>query len=221
MRKRRHKEFLAIALGAAMIAAPAYAQSDNEDESHADLVHSDLPLFVGGTSERWPQSFSNAETGEFGCASRVAFGDWILRAAAEPGDDEAVWRRFSNYGAFHCFALVSEADDREGLEEGEAKPSFFINLGMSGGVELWAAQIGARPGSDYLLLSRQPASGAISDFTVLQRQCPRRNLRDAGTVSILVTRYCAINSRAELRGLAKRMARLKPLGRLTFVEAPK
>ena len=202
-----------------MVATSANAQPADEVERYADLIHSDLPLFDGGAYEMWPQSFSDPESGEFGCMSGIAFGDWILRSADNAGDEDADWYRISNYGAFHCFALVGEAGDRQGLQEAEARPSFFVNLGMSGGAELWAVQIGARPGSDYLLLSRQPAPGAISNFTVLQRQCPKRNVRDAGNISILITRYCAINSRAELRNLAGRMAKLEPLGTLTFVEA--
>ena len=217
--KRRHKEILAIALGAAMFLASAHAQSGDEDRKFADLIHSDLPLFAGGTSEKWPQSFSDPESGDFGCESRIAFGDWVLRSTDNASDEDAAWYRISNYGMFHCFALVGEAGDRRGLQEAEVDPSFFVNLGMSGGVELWAAQIGARPGSDYLLLSRQPAPGTISDFTVLQRQCPKRNVRDAGNISILITRYCAINSGAELRNLAKRMTKLEPLGTLTFAGA--
>lgn len=202
-----------------MIAASAFAQPEDELDMRADLIHSDLPLFVDETSERWPRSFSDPETGEFGCESRIAFGDWVLRPAGETGDEDALWRRILNYGVFHCFALISDEDDRSRLQEAKVRPSFFINLGLSGGVELWAVQIGALPGSDYLLLSRQPAPGTISSFTVIQRQCPKRDMRDAGTVSILITRYCAINSRAELRSLARRMARLEPLGTLTFVEA--
>lgn len=210
----------AIAACAATLAAPAFAQADIGSEKAADLLHSDLPLFGGGAEEIHPQPFANEATGEFGCYSRIAFGDWALRTG--DGEDAAIetWYAFANYGVFHCFALVSEADDREELGRADARPSFFVRIGSSGGDELWAAQIGARPGSDYLLLSRKAGDERIAQFTVLQRRCPKRNVRDAGNMSILITRYCAINSRAELRTLARRMATLEPLGTLTLAGAP-
>lgn len=51
-------------------------------------------------------------------------------------------------------------------------------------VELWAVQIGARPGSDYLLLSREPVEGLVEKFKVLQVACPTANVRDAGSQAL-------------------------------------
>jgi len=210
----------AIAACAAVVAAPAFAQADDDSEKAADLLHSDLPLFGGEGEEIHPQPFADEESGDFGCYSRIAYGDWALREHGDADAEVYKWYGIANYGVFHCFALVSEASDREELGKASARPSFFVRIGSSSGVELWAAQIGARPGSDYLLLSRKSGGDErITDFTVLQRICPKRNVRDVGTMSILITRYCAINSRAELQRLAKRMATLEPLGTLTFVEA--
>lgn len=79
--------------------------------------------------------------------------------------------------------------------------------------------MGARPGSQYLLLSRDPAEGLVDGFNVLQTQCPRENRRGAGALKVLLTHYCAINSRSELTRLARRMARRMPLGSLTLVPA--
>lgn len=47
--------------------------------------------------------------------------------------------------------------------------------------------------------------------------CPRANVRDGGSLDILLTRYCAVNSRSELSRLARRMAQRPPLGSLTRV----
>ena len=68
-----------------------------------------------------------------------------------------------------------------------------------------------------MLLTRGPAEGLIEKFNVLQAECPRENVRDAGSLDILLTRYCAVNSRNELIRLARRMAQRPPLGILTRV----
>ena len=68
-----------------------------------------------------------------------------------------------------------------------------------------------------MLLSRDPAEGLSEKFNVLQAACPRENVREAGSMDILLTRYCAVNSRNELIGLARRMAQRLPLGTLTRV----
>lgn len=190
-------------------------------EKANDLLHSDLPIFGHGSEDEWPQHFYDEES--FGCTSRVGFGDWIFQeASAEVGSD-AQWYRFSNYGVFHCWANTSRAYEREGLDGADVDPSFFVFLGITSvdrrDIELWAIQIGARPGSEYLLLSRAPADGVIEKFTVLQTACPRANVRDAGSLDILLTRYCAVNSRTELIRLARNMAKRPPLGTLTRVPA--
>ncbi|HST35396.1 MAG TPA: hypothetical protein VLK25_02040 [Allosphingosinicella sp.] len=127
----------------------------------------------------------------------------------------------TNYGVFHCFMMVKDADERSALNGGAPDPSFLIELGTVSvnrrTVELWVLQRGAIPGSDYLLLARQPAPGLIIAFDVLERDCPRGRSRDGATLDVLMTRYCAINSRRELIRLARQMARRPPLGRLTFV----
>ncbi len=205
-----------IALAASV--ASANAQTEDAAQKFEDLIHSDLPL-IGDDVEIWPKSFSNPDTGEFGCQSRIIYGDWVLRAADDPDGADPLWYGFSNYGVFHCFSLVSKGGEREELSRAELRPAHFINLGSSGGVELWALQIGVRPGSDYLLLSRKPAPDGISEFTVLQRKCPARNIRDAGAMDALLTKYCAINSMTAFRALARRMAKLEPLGTLSLVSA--
>ncbi|MEX0644522.1 MAG: hypothetical protein WD076_04385 [Parvularculaceae bacterium] len=222
--KNQLSKIFSVAVGATLMIVSAHAQSGDEPELFSDLIHADLPIFAGDGTEKWPQYFSDEEGG-FGCASLVAFGDWILRSGDETddetGDEDAQWYGVENYGVFHCFALVSEAGDRKSLLEADARPSFFVKLGTSGGVELWAIQLGARPGSDYILLAREPAPGTISQFTVLQRRCPKGYMRDAGSLDILITRYCAINNKSELRSLARRMAKMKPLGTLVFVGGQK
>jgi hypothetical protein len=218
---RRHYFLVLLLAGAVGLGAwPAASQPRSDGQIVRDLIHSDLPLLAGGAENKWPQSFHNEES--FGCVSRVAFGDWVLRELSEEDDDNAEWYRFQNYGAFHCFALVGRAYLREELDGAEFRPSYFVLLGTveieNNRTELWAVQIGARPGSDYLLLSRPTGDGDIGTFNVLQTQCPRANVRDAGSISIILTRYCAINTRTDLVRLARRMAQRAPVGALTLVE---
>ena len=217
----RHGRFIVFVAAFALLGAPfARAQTEPEARPARDVIHSDLPLFSGANAEVWPRAF--ADNDSFGCASRASFGDWALREiGAEPGE-VAQWYRIGNYGAFHCFALLARSDERQALDGLEPRPTFFVLLGTAhaGGAEteLWALEIGVRPGSEYLLLSRPPGQDPVRSFNLLQAQCPRANVRDAGVRAALLTRYCAINSRAALVRLARRMALLPPQGTLTFVE---
>lgn len=183
-------------------------------ELHTEVIHSDLPLFRDGGDNMWPQPFYNDDS--FGCVSRVAFGDWVLR---EPDGENSAWYRIENYGVFHCWALLGSTYERQQLDGAELKPTFFVFLGEidtpAGERELWAAQIGARPGSDYLLLARSPAEGLIDTFDVLQTRCPHGATRDAGSLDSLLTRYCALNTQGELMRLARQMAQLPAVGTLS------
>ena len=193
------------------------SQSDQEPNGlpdiHSELIHSDLPLFDANRENVWPQPFFSEDS--VGCASRIRFGDWAL--LNQDGDLED-WYRFSNYGVLHCWALVGHAYEREELNDAASEPSLFIRLGTSIGRELWAIQIGARPGSDYILLSRAINDEGIAEFEVMQTKCPNANVRDAGSLDILLTRYCAINNRSDLMRLARRMVKLPPRGTLLMVE---
>ena len=196
------------------LAAPG---RDEPAEPHRDLIHSDVPLWTGQRG-MWPRAFYEGDS--FGCQTRVRYGDWRFDETGT--SDDPVWYRFSNYGVNHCFALVADAQERDELAGRWPNPSFFIEFGTARGrdgpVELWALQRGVRPGSDYLLLARAPAAGAVTSFDVLQRACPRALMRGGTNLSILLTGYCAINSREELIQLARHMARLPPLGRMTLAE---
>mgnify|MGYP001212044267 FL=1 len=208
----------AILLVAALLFAPS-VNGQSLDEMADDLLHSDLPIFGRGGDNEWPQHFYDGDS--FGCTSRVAFGDWVFRERGAEVEDDVLWYRFSNYGVFHCWANIFRAYERSRLDGADFHPSFFAFLcstSVNGSdIELWTVQIGARPGSQYLLLSRDPAEGLIEKFNVLQTACPRANVRDAGSLDILVTRYCAVNSRGELIRLARRMVQRPPLGTLTRV----
>ena len=203
-----------ILLSALLILAAA--PGDEPAGPRRDPIHSDLPLWTGQAGI-WPRAFSSGDS--FGCETRMRYGDWRFDEA-EAGSDP-VWYRFANYGVHHCFMRVRDADERAGLDGRGPDPSFLIALGIARGrdgpLELWALQRGVRPGSDYLLLARVPAPGAITSFDVLQRACPQGSTRGGVPLSILLTGYCAINSRQELIALARRMARQPPLGRLSFV----
>jgi hypothetical protein len=199
--------------------AMATAQSHYWHKPLADMIiHSDVPLFTDDYESIWPKHFSN-DDGSFGCASRVAFGDWRVRRIDRP--DEQSWYRFRNYGVFHCAAIVGSAEERSSLDSTSTRPSFFVYLGdtagRSGLLELWAVQLGARPGSDYVLLSRPKRGGLVTSFTLLQQECPRQVRRRGGSLEILLTDYCAINSREALIGLATAMAQREPLGSLQLV----
>jgi hypothetical protein len=216
-------KFAALSL-ATLVVALLFAPLVNGQslgEMADDLLHSDLPLFGHGGDNEWPQHFNDGDS--FGCTSRVAFGDWVFRKRNDAEEDYVLWYRFSNYGVFHCWANTFRANERSKLDGANFHPSFFVLLGrtsVSGqDVELWTIQVGARPGSDYVLLSRAPVHGLIETFTVLQTACPRANVREGGSLDILLSRYCAVNSRGELSRLARRMARRPPLGTLTRVPA--
>lgn len=214
MRRMNMGRLIFAGLAALVCAGSATAQEDGE--LHEELIHADLPLY-GDQDEKWPKAFAD-EDGSFGCASSIGFGDWRYRGAER--EAEPPWYRFSNYGAFHCFAVIREAPERAELGAVSFRYGFFVPIGEARiqrrKIELWALQTGERPGSDYLLLAREPAKGMVTRFDVLQRKCPPGAVRDSGGIGILSTRYCAINSRNELVALAKAMVRHKPLGVLTL-----
>lgn len=199
------------------IAPPARGASP--EEISRDLLHSDLPIFGHGEENEWPQHFVDGDS--FGCASRVAFGDWVFTPSDAEDEDAALWYRFANYGVFHCFANISRAYDRKSLAGAEVHHSFFVLLDTKQvkgrNVDLWTIQIGARPGSEYLLLSREPADGIVDKFNVLQTDCPKANVRDADSLDTLLTRYCDIRSSKDLVELAHRMVERPPIGTLALV----
>ena len=184
-----------------------------------DLLHSDLPIFGYGNDEEWPRPLNDGDS--IGCISRVGYGDWVFRENDADVGVGAQWYRFSNYGVFHCWTKIFRAYEQRKLDYVDSHPSFFVSLGTINidkrDIELWVIQIGARPGSEYLLLSRVPADGMIEKFDVLQTACPLANVRDAGSLDILRTRYCAVNSRSDLIRLARTMAMRPPIGTLSHV----
>jgi hypothetical protein len=195
-----------------IVAASAVAQ---------ERVHSDLPLFSGANEELWPRGFVSEDS--FGCTSRIAFGDWKQTISREEGGDPDVeWLRFGNYGVFHCAIVESSAGERADLVRAGFKHSWFVELGTASGpvgrIELWALQSGARPGSDYLLLSRKPGTGTIKTFHILQLKCARNQIRQGKSLDSWRTDYCSVNSASEWRSLAHKMAKLPPAGTIELVE---
>lgn len=82
--------------------------------------------------------------------------------------------------------------------------------------ELWALQSGTVPGSEYTLLARDAGDkGLIDSFRMLQQRCPSSRTLEAKGLDIWSTRYCSIESRAELLSLGQSMLRLPPRGTLT------
>jgi hypothetical protein len=211
-----------IAVTAALAAAPGSGQELDDEEFASELLHSDLPLYSFEWEDFWPRGFVDGDS--WGCMSRVRFGDWQFtpNPADEAGDIH--WYRFDNYGVFHCAANLYSADERSELESGKFDRGFFVRMGTSklGSEmwEIWAFQQGLVPGSDYMLLARSSAEGAVESFRVLQRRCPTGHAREGKGLDVWRTNYCAINSREELLTLARKMLRLPPLGTLTLISTP-
>lgn len=188
-----------------------------------DLLHADLPLFTDETDEKmWPAHFATED--EFGCTSRVKFGDWKLEPANENETDSGWWR-VANYGVLHCYAITGQAYKRIELQSALYKPSFFVEIGSTRRdgteLELWVLQQGGRPGSDYVLLAREAGSDdPITSFMLLPIDCPERNIRKGGPIDIMRTSYCAINTRHELIRFATRMAHRASVGHLIWMGDP-
>jgi hypothetical protein len=209
----RHLRTLATAIGLAALiqfSTPALA----DDEMTVERIHSALPLYTFDWEQTWPRSFSSGD--EFGCTSRVAFGDWRFTPSPENSVGEQHWERFTNYGVFHCAAIMRTAEEQGELDESQWEYGFFVQLGTArkGSItwELWALQKGVVPGSEYTLLAREPGGATIERFTVLQQRCPFGTRVEVKGLDIWVTRYCAINSRAELLSLSRKMLALPALG---------
>lgn len=213
----------AILLAAISIVTPGNARKDSNSgadrpELHDELIHSDVPLY-GYEDDLIPQHFSD-DDGSFGCMSRVAMGDWTIRRH-DAEDDEPKWLRLSNYGVFHCAFVERGPSDRDMLDAGGYRYSFFVQIGKTHAagkpVELWVLQSGMQPGSDYLLLARAPSDGLIESFHVLQRRCSAANRREGPAMDVWGTGYCSINSRRNLIAMANAMAKEPPLAKLTFI----
>jgi hypothetical protein len=210
--------FVVLALCAACASSDTQLESAAEPPYH-DLLHSDLPLFDDEFEDKWPRHITDPDPNiiSIGCESRIAFGDWVLQDAAS---EVTGWYRIRNYGAFHCFALLGVADELESLEAAELRPAFFAYLGneeVAGRTrEMWVIQVGARPGSDYVLLAREAGGGQIESFEMLQARCLKRMVRDKSRMDGLRADYCAVNSIADLRPLLRQSFRLPALGKFTL-----
>jgi hypothetical protein len=209
----------ALLLSACMLPAAALAQSEPEEIAN-DVVHADLPLFTDDSLE--PRRIDLE--GTFGCGTRVNFGDWKLVEHDGYGADTE-WYRFANHGVFHCAAVISSSYERDQLARNDARLGYFVHVADTKAegrdIELWALQLGMRPGSDYLLLAREPKDGLIESFDVLQTACPEGHLREVEIDSFL-TGYCSINTRSAFVNFARSMLALPARGVLTYVgESPK
>ena len=232
---------LGILLTALMIETPCSAEAQGAEEEYVrrdSTIHSDLPLWGGedladdpsskDVQEIYPQHFYG-DDGSFGCMTAVRMGDWRYFERDFNEDEEkleaAAWFRLANQGVFHCATRAAQdyADELEEANLDGGSLALFVKLGTvgtSGRVkELWAVQMGFLPGSDYLLLSRDPKDDGIREFDVLQRVCPKAKVRTAGAIDSFLTEYCAINSRDDLVALAHSMAKRDRLGVLKWLGA--
>ena len=219
--KAQHRGAICAAAGlAACMLLPVQAQARPDPEVIVETIHSSLPLYTFAWEDLWPRSFSDGDS--FGCVSQVGFGDWRFAPAEGNGQGQEAWYRFANYGVFHCAAILRRADERAGLEAARWDYGHFVRLGSarhrSTAWELWALQWGMRPGSNYTLLAREANStGLIVEFRVLQQRCPRSMIREVRGLDVWSTRYCAVDSRAELLSLARRMLHLPAIGTIRRV----
>ncbi len=199
--------FTALAAMWIALASPAAATAQE-----SALVHSDEPLWTPGRDEVWPKHLGGADVG---CTHRMRIGDW--RYEPNRADSDPTWYRLANYGAFHCWINLSEGYEPDQFDG--VRPAFLVELGKQADMELWALQIGVRPGSDYLLLMRPSNPGVADRFSVLQRACAARATRGGQSMDGLLTRYCSVGSKSELLAMAQRMAKLPPLATLVFEKA--
>ena len=216
----RRSVWVSTILGAVALLTAA-APAKEHDERIVELIHSSLPLYAFDWDDIWPRGFNSGD--EFGCTSRIAFGDWLFTPADSEAGEE-YWSRYANYGVFHCAAIIRSAHVRANLEKANFRYGFFVRIGKdrvgSEEWELWAIQQGVVPGSDYTLLARpSKLTGKVDSFQVLQQRCPRGRRLEAKGLDIWSARYCAIDSRADLLSLARRMLRLPQVGTLRWVEA--
>lgn len=210
-----------------LLSGPALAEKDDDYEWQVEIIRSDLPLYTFAWEDVWPQHFSQGEGDDyrFGCVSRVALGDWRFTPNPDDPDGEPFWWRMTNHGVFTCGAHMRDAETRADLGEageGNSRPGLIARIGKTRyqgeNWELWVFQKGFVPGSEYVLLARPEGPvELIERFTLLQRRCPRKKVREADDVDSWLTRYCAINTRGELLALAKRMLREPAVGELKYV----
>ena len=212
----------AIWLMCAPLAMAAVAPQNPDAYPARDLIHSDVPLYTFDDADFWPRPFVDKDS--WGCTSRIAFGDWRFIPDPRNEYEDESWYRFSNYGVFHCAAIVKGPVDRSDLDAATFEYSFFVKLGDTRigdkPWELWAIQQGTMPGSSYILLARPAGKASLIDaFTVLQQQCPSGRVRKlvSGSLDIWQTSYCAINTRDGLLELSRRMVQFPPLGVITRV----
>lgn len=214
----RRRGIAAAVLGFAVLAsncASIDAPSAADDEESELLLHSDVPLWASGSEPEkvWPEHFASDDS--FGCSSRVAFGRWLQTSApdGEGGAPDTVSRGIGNYGVFHCAAVFSTDDTSE--------LGYIIELGHdeATGLDLYAFQIGVRPGSTYEVLASTD-TGRVTHFTVLRTDCSAGQVRGGRRLDIFLTEYCSVPSRQALIAIARRAAQRPPSGTLELVPEP-
>jgi hypothetical protein len=206
------------------VSAAQGAEKPNETsvETIFEQVHSPLPLYTFDWKNIWPQSLEPSNDVIAGCTSRVSFGDWKFTPANSNEDDDDFWIRIENYGVFHCSAIIEFAEDRASFAGVKWKYGFFVKLGnhtvKSKKWELWAIQQGIIPGSEYLLMAREAGDDSIvKQFVLLQQRCSLGQVMEVKNLDVWNSRYCRINTRAELLAMARKMLRLPARGELKAV----
>lgn len=210
------------ALVAIMLASSCATSEDVADQSfdRVDLLlRSDLPLWLDYQDQSIsPRSFQD-ETG-FGCLSEWQMGDWKLTYTAKNAwyTPTPIWWRVNMHGIIHCGASFQQGSDRGG-NAGGVRAGFMVKLGVDAatGLELWAWEIGVRPGSEYMLLATS-GDEKQKRFRVLDTDCNGGEIRRADpTLSTWRTDYCNVPTQDVMRSIAKAAAARPPLGELVFM----
>lgn len=211
------KRFLLVAIALLSACSTMGEGEEGSPSSPEFLLHSDLPLWIDYEDQSLsPRHFSDEDS--FGCVSEFPFGDWQLTylRGAESYVPDPVWWQVLNYGVFHCGALFSSSATRGG--GGETRPGFAVNLGIDQrtGLELWAWQIGMRPGSEYILLAR-PKDSDTDKFLVLNPDCEAgEERRTDPLLSVWRTAYCNVPSQKAMLAIAGGAAAKPAIGSLAF-----
>jgi hypothetical protein len=192
-------------------------------------VRSDLPLWLGGGDNVWPQSMSSKN--EIGFTSIVKVGDWRLRnLRCEPADSDDkdcfTWLRLDFLSVIDGGFTVAEARTRAGLGDSISQPALFIalpELDAPDGTKVFVLQIGFRGGSRYLLLKGH-GKPAYKQFEVLSADCsgddPPSGFRQrkAPHGSFFLTDYCVVENQEGLKNLAVKSLSGKSESAMEFIQ---
>jgi hypothetical protein len=208
---------LALVLCLAALWLPLAAAAEDEL-----LIHSDLPF-----TPKEGQSISPFQCGGsdgIASCSVFAMGNWRLhRLPCDIDCDE--WINLHNAGIFHPvygFHRSWKKDDTGA----DTDLAFIIRLTREKEpVELYAIEIGLRPGSRYLLVARRPGTkGLVKNLDVLDARCEGDGTnwrRPPEPIDVFLTDYCAVATIDALERMARAALDRPRYATLDWVDEPK